>query len=492
MPPLKRSLLRALTLASLLLASLTAYHLAYTVGVARRAALERTRLAPFHGVRAPPAYKDVAAYALVSLPRLGRLVRTGTARYPVRANAARLEGFHEDLQFSAVGNRFKRSDFFAENFYIWVQSPAADFVLTTRLSFYGRDAANVLPWFTLCTSPSKDADAATWSLPSDFERRVRRHAPGDARVAVADGLGELYFEVVEPLRKWVVAYRGVLERASAGGATERAHVDARFELDLSPDNLFFFNVDVSELTMARAMAVNEWDAAFWRSLVSQNQERYASRAASGSGYVAFLPDAAPGSAPRTNLSLPAVVGSRDHNFGVRNWRFMHAYIWWPPTNLDQPLTVDGVKYSAFVGTFVEYGRVFSNLVVGGLVSDAGDVLKFSAATPMDDIAREWARVPSPGKHHAVGDALVPAELAFTVALGESAEFALDCELVRGKGAGLWRHVFWLQDGDFEIHEALTRFTFKVRRWGESAVLSRATAVGMFEFGRNVVGLDDAA
>ena len=74
------------------------------------------------------------------------------------------------------------------------------------------------------------------------------------------------------------------------------------------------------------------------------------------------------------------------------------------------------------------------------------------------------------------------------------KYAVDCELERGAGAGMWRQAFWLKDGEFEIHEAQTKFTFRVRLASQpksAPALAETTAVGLFEFGKNVVGLDDS-
>lgn len=64
----------------------------------------------------------------------------------------RLEGWHETLDFNAMGanKRLHDSRFFAENFYFWANSPSDDsFLFTIRLSFYGVNASTVIPWYRL-------------------------------------------------------------------------------------------------------------------------------------------------------------------------------------------------------------------------------------------------------------------------------------------------------------------------------------------------------
>ena len=56
---------------------------------------------------------------------------------------------------------------------------------------------------------------------------------------------------------------------------------------------------------------------------------------------------------------------------------------------------------------------------------------------------------------------------------------------------MWTHSFSLADGDFEIHEGLSIFAFRVRRPSNPAqVIAESTASGLFEFGGNLVGVND--
>ena len=474
------------TLAVSLAASLAAAAAVVVAWTAtRRAAYEATRLAPFSLEPRPSLGKEALAAAMVGLPGVGRLLTTGTAGVRTEGLAARLEGFHDVAGLvggTVTSAKGIASQHFAENFYFWAQVPGETrLVVTTRLSFYGVNASAVVPWFSFAQ------DGESWDLPPEFEAKTLPHKQGDARVAVAPGLGELLFEVIEPMREWRLSYTGVVSKSSAPAT--RTRVRAVFRLKFSPKDVYYYNVHPDLYAMARSMAVSPWTPTFFRNLRAQNQERYASKTHGGEGEIAFLPDAPANAEPTKTVTFPAIASSRDHNVGIRNWNFLHSYIWWPPVHIS--LEIEGVRYTSFVGTFVEYGNVFRNFVGGVLMSDDGATAAFSSATSMADIAPAWYNAPFGKPYVPHGEKLIPGEMNFTIAI-LNARYALDCHVLRGSKAGLWSHTFWLKNGEFEIHEAQTKFTFNVRKWGSSDVVTTGTAVGLFEFGKNVVGLDDAA
>jgi hypothetical protein len=438
--------------------------------VARWQAYERAALAPWGGGLA----KDLSAWALCLVPRVGRLVKGAPS-------AAALESFHDEGGLDS--RAMSASEFWTENFYIWAHSvSSADatfgpnaagsggaWILTTRLSFYGVNGSKVVPWFHIAR------DGERWNLPGDFESLVPRRVRGGAMEAVC-ALGALRFRVEEPLRRWRVTYEGELERLGGAGAGERRRVSADFVLHMRPENVFKYQVHWDELAAGRAMAGKPWTASFWANLRAQNQERYASQAVSAQGRVAI------GSQPPETVQLWA---SRDHNFGVRNWRFIWRYIWWPPVKFHRALRIEGVEYSYLTGAMTEYGNTFANLVVGGVMSDDGRCAAFAGATPMREIARDWYDARS-ARGVPLGARTLPNEFRFRLAILE-ARYALDVVISRDQ----WTHAFLLDGGSFEIHEGMARWDFALRRLSDSALMGSATADGLFEFGANLWGFDDS-
>uniref|UniRef100_A0A7S3LRZ0 Uncharacterized protein n=1 Tax=Aplanochytrium stocchinoi TaxID=215587 RepID=A0A7S3LRZ0_9STRA len=381
---------------------------------------ERTGLAPKGGGLA----KDMSAFVLTSLPRLGRLFKTPPSDES-------LEGFHENLEFNNFGKmaQFKESPHFAENFYFWGNSVQdTSFLFTVRLSFYSVNAAHVVPWFHFMI------DGEAWDLPEEFENNTLPHKSGDPREAKAPGLGHIQFTCVSPMREWKLAYKGILRSMKTG---ERRDVEAEFTLYMNPHNVFRYQIHWDELTAARSMAGKEWNQRFWTNIRNQNQERYCSQAKRGTGYIQFE-----GAEKR---ELGPLDGSRDHNFGIRNWRFIHTYIWFPPVKFAEPIILDGVKYSYFTGAMTEYGSSFDNMVVGGLMSEDGKCASWSGATPMRDIATEWYDSTSE-RYVPVGDkTLAHGIFDWELAVLHS-KYILEIHQERGSKHGLWQHYFMLADG----------------------------------------------
>lgn len=416
----------------------------------RRHAYEAGGLAPHGG----GVVKDMAAWSLTSLPALGRLFRQGPT-------PSEMEGWH----FAK-----RESPHFAENFYFWANSRDSNvrFLYTIRMSFYGVNASHIVPWFYFVL------DGESWSIPAQFESMVAPHKSGSSMEASCS-LGTLRFVCEVPMQRWRISYTGQVQNVRSG---ESRLVEAVFQLNLREDNVFNFNADWDELGAARAIAGVPWTTSFWRNLLAQNQERYSSLADTVEGQVTFE------GGTRQDLVLD---GSRDHNNGIRNWRFIHRYIWWPPVRFEEPLHIDGVHYTYLTGAMTEYGNTFRNLVVGGLVAK-GATASFSGATPMNDIAQRWyGAPPSPGR--GIGDETLPSEFHFQIAI-LSSSYVLNISIVRGTGAGLWQHSFLMHGGDFEIHEGLSKWTFKLHRHGDPVVLQETTAIGLFEFGANLVGYDE--
>eukprot|EP01062_Namystynia_karyoxenos_P056504 TRINITY_DN47477_c0_g1_i1.p1 TRINITY_DN47477_c0_g1~~TRINITY_DN47477_c0_g1_i1.p1 ORF type:complete len:461 (+),score=136.17 TRINITY_DN47477_c0_g1_i1:89-1471(+) len=418
--------------------------------------------------------KDVAAYLLLLLPRLQRLrpdPRTEEQRY------AAAEGFHDALEFNNVGggNKMRDSPYFAENFYFWVAPPnSEDLLFTVRLSFAGVGGAHIVPWFTFM------ADGDEWSLPAEFEQKALPHPEGSPEVACeCPGLGKVTFTCEVPMRRWRLKYTGTVE---AKGGKRRRQVAVELVLHFTPKNVFLYQVHWDEMAAARALSAKDWDGTFWHNLRAQYQERYMSQALRAEGTIAW-----DGGEPR---QLPALLdGSRDHNFGIRNWRFIWRYIWWPGVKFQDPIRINGVEYRYFTGSFVEYGNTFENMVVGGLMSEEGDCAAFSGATPMREIAPEWYDAP-PSPNVGIGERLIPGQLRFQISV-LSATYVLDIDVERGSPAGLWSHSFMMQGGTFEIHEGLTRWRFALRAAGSDTVLQRSSALGLLEFGGNIAGVDDS-
>ncbi|CAK8993142.1 Phosphoribosylformylglycinamidine cyclo-ligase (AIR synthase) (AIRS) (Phosphoribosyl-aminoimidazole synthetase) [Durusdinium trenchii] len=436
--------------------ALAALAVAFWVGVVavpRWQAYEAAGLAPVGGGMS----KDVAAFMLTSLPRLGRAFKQP-------ASDASLEGFHDKLEFNGLGQarkEMRESPFFTENFYFWGSTREdAAFLYTIRLSFYGTNASYVIPWFHF------QMDGDKWNLPEEFEGMVPPYETGGPVMAAAPGLGALRAECEVPMKRWRITYDGVVENLRT---KERRTVEASFVLSFSPDNVFKYQLHWDEMTAARAMAGKEWTGSFWKNLAAQNQERYASMALHTEGYVSFKdPEDSSVETLRREVVLDS---SRDHNFGIRNWRFIWRYIWWPPVQFAEPLVIDGVEYTYHTGAMTEYGNTFDNIVVGGLMSAQGDCASFSGATSMKEIAPEWFAAKST-QGVGIGATTLGPTFDFQIGILE-AKYVLDIHVERGRKVGLWEHSFMMNDGIFEIHEALTKWTFKLRKQGSPEVLQTA-------------------
>ena len=417
--------------------------------------------------------KDLVAYAFTSIPRLIRVLKTGTSSYDVESKKSALEGFHTTMEFSSSSpSAFIQSPYFAENYYFWLSDPnKLDFLVTTRLSFYGVNASLVIPWFTF------QLDGEEWNLPDDYTP-LPHDFRSDPRIAKDPKHGTLLFENPNPMREWRLTYKGLVQNKKTG---EKVQVDAEFNLEFSTKNVFLYQINWDEMATALSLASKEWNEAVFRNLRDQNQERYASKTTRASGYVHFVDSG-------KKASFGNLIASRDHLWGIRNWLFTYRYIWWPPITLKTPLEMDGIKYTSFIGAFVEYGNTLGNMVVGGLMSENGDCASFSGATSMRSIAPEWYDVVSK-RGEGIGEKHLPRKFKFQISLLQ-AKFILDVELDRGTQAGMWSHSFFLSNGDFEIHEALTKFSFAVRRVGQAKnepPMSVSTATGLFEFGGNLLG-----
>lgn len=419
------------------------------------------------------AVKDLCAFAMTSLPRVVRTIKTGTGGFDLSGDEPRwraLEGPHIAFQFSESAlhpSKLVESKYFAENYYVWMSDLESDFLVTTRLSFYGTNASTVIPWFTF------QLGGEEWNLPEDFAPVPHLLASQEREAVDRNGLGRLWFSNPKPMREWTIRYSGVVENRAK---TRRENVTADFTLLFSERDVFSYQLHWDEMATALSLAGKPWDEAFFKNLRSQNQERYASKAQSGSGFVQF--------AGQDKVAFAGMQASRDHLWGIRNWVFMPRYVWWPPIALKRALVIDNVAYTSFIGAFVEYGNTMANMVVGGLVSDEGKVASFSGATHMRDIAKAWYDEPPTGVF--IGERLVPGDLHLEIGL-LGGEYVMEVNVQRGAKHGLWSHTFSLAEGRFEIHEALARFEFTVRRFGANrAVVSNSTAAGLFEFGATVV------
>jgi len=419
--------------------------------------------------------KDLAGYVLASIPRVQRVLTTGSSRSDTVGRRHALEGFHTSRQsqmefFSWLTPKKQAlvdSKFFAENYYFWVGTRDGSFLVTTRLSFYGVNASTVIPWFTF------QLEGEEWNLPEDFSPHPYR--TGDPRVARDPKYGVLLFENPDPMKRWVLTYKG---KVQSSRTKELREVDCEFDLKFSPHDVFVYQTNWDEMATALSLASKPWTRQMFQNLREQNQERYASKASGGSGFVKFVRE-------DKLHQFPDLIGSRDHLWGIRDWLFMYRYIWWPPITLSSPLVIEGISYTSFLGAFVEYGDTLGNMVVGGFMSESGDCASFSSATGMRDIAPEWYDVISK-RNEFIGEKYLPRTFQFRIAILNS-RYVVEIELERGKPAGLWSHSFALADGDFEIHEALTKFKFKVRSAAGGPVISSSSAVGLFEFGGNLLG-----
>ena len=419
--------------------------------------------------------KDFLGYALISLPGLARKLKAAPSY-------AELEDFAVNKKASfnsfAQSSKFTESPFFTENFYFWANSRGhvgyTRFLFTVRLSFYGANASKVVPWFHF-----KLGDQV-WNLPSEFADLVPARAHNDPIHAVTP-LGTIRFTCIDPMRKWRIQYDGTLENLSS---LERRRVNADFLLDFNPKSAHMYQLHWDPVGVSRAMAAKRWDAAFWANLRAQNQERHCNQARGGRGKVVVY--AADGETVEVEEEIE-VDGSEDRNKGIRQWRFIWRYIWWPPVKFHKPLVVEGVPYIYLAGAFTEYGNTFENVVVGGMMSDDGEAASFSGATPMRDIAPKWYDAQS-AQGIGIGETTLPGELNFKIGILD-ARYYLDIKILRGRQHGLWQHSFLMEDGIFEIHEGQSKWFFKVKRATDHVVVAEGSADGLFEFGANLVGMD---
>lgn len=410
--------------------------------------------------------KDLAAYSMASLPRLGRVLKTGSLKVDVSKQASEMEGFHTG-EYDLMKENMLNSVFFAENYYFWISDPSStDFLVTTRLSFHGVNASMVMPWFTF------QINGEEWNLPSDFEPEPHDHFK-DPRLARDPRYGELLYENPEPLKLWKITYQGVVENAAK---TSRVKVSCVFQLSFSTDNVFLYQVHVDDMTTGLSLAGKPWTSSFFQHLRSQNQVRYASRALTTQGEVSFLES-------ETKHTFESLQGSRDHLWGIRNWLFIYRYIWWPPITLKDPLVIEGIQYKSFIGAFVEYGDTMDNMVAGGFMSDQGDCASFSGATHIRNIGGEqWYE--SKTKRGQIASKFLPQSIRFDLSILK-ARYIVRVRVDRS----YWTHSFLLAEGDFEVQEGLGLYSFQVMRAGSEQVLAESTASGLLEFGCNLVGVN---
>jgi hypothetical protein len=283
------------------------------------------------------------------------------------------------------------------------------------------------------------------------------------------------------MRKWRIEYDGTLQNL---GTLESRRVSADFYLEFNPSSAHMYQVHWDTVGVSRAMAAKTWDAAFWNNLRAQNQERHCNQAQGGHGKVMVY--AADGHSVEVEEDIE-IDGSEDRNKGIRQWRFIWRYIWWPPVKFHDPLVVEGVPYRYLAGAFTEYGNTFENVVVGGMMANSGAAASFSGATPMREIAPAWYDAQS-AQGVGIGETTLPGEFNFKLGILD-ARYYLDIKILRGRLHGLWQHSFLMEDGIFEIHEGQSKWFLNVRRTIDDAVVAQAAADGLFEFGANLVGMD---
>lgn len=432
---------------------------------------ERIGLAP----RGGGILKDFAAWSLISLPSIGRMFKAAPS-------FAELEDFaiNKKAAFNSImqSEKFTDSPFFTENFYFWANSRGemgrTRFLYTVRLSFYGPNASKVVPWFHF------KLDDQVWNLPEEFAGLVPARAHNDPIEAVTK-LGVIRFTCVDPMKQWRIQYDGVLENRNS---RERRKVSADFLLDFLPQSAHMYQLHWNPVAVARAMAAKTWDGLFWNNLRAQNQERHANQAQGGKGTITIF---AKDEKSVETFEEIEIDGSEDRNKGIRQWKFIWRYIWWPPVKFHEPLVIEGVPYTYQTGAFTEYGNTFENVVVGGLMADSGASAGFSGATPMRAIAPEWYDKQST-KGVGIGYDTLPGEFNFQISILH-ARYVMDIRILRGTKHGLWEHSFLMEDGIFEIHEGQSKWYFTVRRATDNEVVATAESDGLFEFGANLVGLD---
>lgn len=438
------------------------------------------------------------------------------------------------------------------------ESPGASasyFAYTVRISFHGE---RTISWFTLVIGkedfslPVIYDKIATWSVRIlDDARGVERDAtsavgavPRFVVETTAKDIGTLIFEAVEAMHVWRVSYRGLLV-ATSNRTTY--HCDASFLVRLNPgaSSTFFFTGggDWSSTSIGRALAEASWTQTFWTLLFVQRQERYSTPGiVSGAVTLAsstdqdgrddrrrrpsvatpvwsrvFVPievDAEGNEAAKESGVDSALYGSRDRNFGIRDWNFIWRYVWWPPLRFDRPIEIDGAQYRYFTGTFVATRGTFPNLVTGALLPNRGDLstrsLSIAAATPIRSIAPRWygqsgsddeddernacgARAcdADDDATFSHGGRYVPADMHYQIVVELSDGFTCDLNIhvQRGAPRQLWHHAFYFANGTFEVHEAISRFAVQVVEDPKSdrCGRGRVRGKGLLEFGANLVG-----
>lgn len=425
-------------------------------------------------------YKHQRHAATGLAPLSGNLAKVALAYLmvtPQNLKAPALEeGWHDD----PAGDSRLSSEHWSENLYFWANTrpgTPGEFLYTVRLSFTGPGATKPVSWWSF------HLDGEDWSLPTEFDAQSPvRKSPGGEREVVVPSLGRLEFHLDKPLEQWTLSYDGIVESSTG----KRMHCNSKFVVRLNPRNVYSFTTMQDPLSIAKSMSRRPWNAAYFKSLRSQMQTRYTSLATEVTGTLALATQA--GGVPVFSLPSGWVGdGSRDHNWGVRKWNYIWRYIWFPPVRFAEPLEVDGSKLTYFTGTFVEYGSL-ENAVVGGILDEDGGYMTWSGATPMGDIAPKWFKSPADKAAPSWGAATVPAQMNFSISFGD-AVYILDISVERGRKFGLWDHTFkvgYTYKADiFEIHEAMTRWSFTVRTAADGKVLQRTTAIGLLEFGANL-------
>eukprot|EP00940_MAST-03C_sp_MAST-3C-sp2_P003296 g3296.t1 len=426
------------------------------------------------------AWRDLKSYLAIGIIALA----TARKRYE-GVNPDALERFHPSTTPSD-------NPHWAENFYFWVHDADASFCATIRLSFKA-NGSDTIPWFTLRMNDTE------FELPNDFHPKPTEF---DRIEAVArDGAGTLSFEVVVPLKTWRVRYEGRLVTSSLEDSVSeiehRCVADFTLQLDT---NVFIFDRDWSVSSVGRSLASVPWNTrAFWSNLRSQRQERYTSAGRVSAGNIAIVSSKRGAVVERRSRSLKGLYGSRDHNFGVRDWSFLWRYVWWPPLHFDSPLSLGAFgTFTHLTGTLVTYGSTFENLSIGGILGKESNAsLPISNATSMRTFAREWydgAGADGCDSASPYGAIRAPSSFALTVSIevpteNVPARCVLDVRIDRGAAYDMWEHAFYFNNDNFEVHEALATWDIHVRGPGAGSHIhcgsDHTTALGMFEFGANL-------
>jgi hypothetical protein len=403
--------------------------------------------------------KDLAAYALLR-------VSTGASSH--EKDYRELEGFHttDPSEFDLTSKHF------CENYYFWAGDDET-FSYTIRLSFTENHGSVIISWFTFAI------DGVDWSLPQNYDAISKRSSDTKTE-SIAPGIGHLRFDVIDPGREWSIRYDG---KVVSGSETRLAK--AHFRVRLEKENVFFYREDWDLMSVARAMSSKSWASlSFWNDLRSQRQHRYSSRA-KVTGTLEMKENENHHTLwKRDDIST---FGSRDHNWGIRDWSFIRRYIWFPPLTFRNALIIDGVKYTHMTGTFVNYGTTFANFVAGAIISDDGVKIPFASSTPMKKIAPQWYMgddEASGTSSKGLGKRTVPSSMSFSILLSRES-CVLNISVQRGQSFDLWDHSFYFQSETFEIHEAQTRWNLKLKCDDNNDALKTTHAMGLLEFGANL-------